>query len=869
MESIEEIINLFNSSSKEKELEYRLGISRNEFINMITWLQTQTHSIYKLINFIKNEDKGSIVRCVDLTTEKKEKCYKKNILKQYLSNNPINHKIVLSEEIPHKCINISETDIIRYKARISCNYSKIWRIDLTMAYTARISETINLKEAVKRLFNPIKSINDFNDEIMNNFTTWELEFECLAKKVEMKDLEILGEICKIFNPSISIDINYSKSLHAVAKLLNKPYAKTIKQLTQNPLSFTRNEYMQNIYPNIENYFICKKIDGIHTMILVKDKKCQIFAEHLIEYPVDETAEFILDGEFKDECLYVFDCLYDKEDNHKKSFETKLDNIKEYTNIVKKYHKCTEMQMFYSVKYNTYENILTEIKKETQKKKLEIDGLIYTPKKEISSQMTIWKWKPIEQLSIDFLVRKAPKDILGTQHFAELKNHTLYCLFVTIDYSLMNRLGLHFMPSYKSLFANMIGKKTFPIQFSTSDNPYLYTFQLDKKSEFEGKIDGKIAEMTYNSDSSEWKILRIREDRDIDLKAGNYFGNYYRIAELTWQNIIMPITMEYLYKPHKESYFKVDKDNSYKGLTSFISFCKSQIFSNYADADTLLDLGGGRGQDIKRYQDNRIKKVVVIDNDKEALSELVQRKYKIKVGSSNINVMHADLTIDHNVLLDKLKTFGVFEERVGGVVSNYSFHYLCDSTENIANVIKLVSQALKTGAMFSILGFSGELVHKILENTKEYVLTENDITKYKIVKCYTSSLANYGQKIKVLLPFSGGELYEEYLVNDDYIQKIAQKNKLQPVSNEGVLQYLDKFKHSREDLFKLLSENDLKYLELSRILTFKKKGPIAKTGGSIGRLVVQNPTKLYGIHIPEHLIKKDEKIENEKIEEEEL
>ncbi len=859
MESIDKIIELYNGSSKHKELEYRLNISRDEFLNMISWMHTQNHSIFKLVNFIKNTNDGSIVRCVDLTTEKKEKCYKKNILEQYFADDPVKYKLALAEEIPHKCISISETDIIRYKARISCDYSKTWRIDLTMVYTARVSETINLKEAVKRLFHPIKSINDFNDENMNNFTTWELEFECLSKKIVHKDLEILGEIGKIFNPLISVDINYSQVLHIIAKLINKPYAKTIKQLTINPRSFTRNEYMTSIYPKIEEYYICKKIDGIHSMILVKDKKCQILTDKVITLNITETSEFILDGEFKDDCLYIFDCLYDTKGTHKQPFETKLDNIKEYVNIVKKYFKCAEMQVFYQTKLSNYSKTLNMIKEEAHKKKLEIDGLIFTPKKEISSQMTIWKWKPKEQLSIDFLVRRAPKDIIGTQHFAEIKNHSLYLLFVTIDHALMNRLGLKYMPSYKSLFANMIGKKTFPIQFSTSDNPYLYTFHLDKKSKYEGKIDGKIVEMTFDT---EWKILRVREDRDIDLKSGSYFGNYYRTAELTWQNIILPIDMNYLYKPYKESYFKVDKNNSFKGMTSFISFCKSKIFSRLTDADVILDLGGGRGQDIKRYQDNRIKKVVVIDNDKEALSELVQRKYNIKVGTSNVSVLNADLTTNHDVIMKELHQFGVFEDRVHGAVSNYSFHYICDNAENIANVMKLVSNALKKDGLFTILGFSGELVHKILEDKKEYILMENEVVKYKIVRDYTSSLANYGQKIKVLLPFSGGELYTEYLVNDDYIQKIAHKNKMETLKNISVLSYLEDFKNSRDDLYKLMSDADKKYLELSRILIFKKKGPNAKVGGAMNRLVVQNPTKLYGIHIPDHLITKEKKIEEE-------
>ena len=60
---------------------------------------------------------------------------------------------------------------------------------------------------------------------------------------------------------------------------------------------------------------------------------------------------------------------------------------------------------------------------------------------------------------------------------------------------------------------------------------------------------KIVELIWNKDK--WKLLKIRDDRQIDVNTGNYFGNDHRIAEITWHSIFWPLKLEHLLNSKKK------------------------------------------------------------------------------------------------------------------------------------------------------------------------------------------------------------------------------------------------------------------------------------------------------------------------------
>ena len=93
------------------------------------------------------------------------------------------------------------------------------------------------------------------------------------------------------------------------------------------------------------------------------------------------------------------------------------------------------------------------------------------------------------------------------------------MFVGININLFETLGLQWCPGYSDLF-KVTNSNYFPIQFSPSDNPNVYITEQDDPN-----LDGKVVEMRY--DGEKWIMSKIRNDRDVDVASGKYFGNDFQ------------------------------------------------------------------------------------------------------------------------------------------------------------------------------------------------------------------------------------------------------------------------------------------------------------------------------------------------------
>jgi hypothetical protein len=97
---------------------------------------------------------------------------------------------------------------------------------------------------------------------------------------------------------------------------------------------------------------------------------------------------------------------------------------------------------------------------------------------------------------------------------------------------------------------------------------------------------------------------------------------------------------------------------------------------------------------------------------------------------------------------------------------------------------MISSLLKKDGYFIFTSFNGKEIFNLLKDLKineSWSIVEDNEIKYKIQKRYdTTKFEKCGQKIGVLLPFSKNELYEEELVNLDYLNSIFQSVNLKKV-----------------------------------------------------------------------------------------
>lgn len=815
-----------------------------------------TDGVRKTMVFVDgvNQNKDIII--------KKQPLAKSFIIKRNIRNST-HQKIKLNIENPSTVIS-NNIKIIRLKLRLRFILSEKFNVELDLVKNINNKES-HLKEIKDNLFRNYKLENIIENINYSLFDELKLETEFKSKDVSIEDVfKCIDFVSSLMENDIE---EYQKNIFRVAKYIvyNKTYLENfryksgLKKLLNNVIELNSDTYYKAVLPDITKYYITDKIDGQRCICIIDEyennKTIKLLTNKLFyikEFNNSPSSKLrkttILDCEciikdnksqiisIDDIELYIFDIIsYENEKLGFKPFEYRINylvkgseklnypncNVKEYVKLTNNYKK--ELPDFYNKKLSS---------------KYSIDGIIFTPSSEARnknikfntntnySNMIGYKWKPIEHMTIDFYVKKVPDNILSHKPFSDVKekNKTTYVLFSGISKYDYSKLGISFMHNYDKIVGEIQTGELMPIQFSTSDKPNNYIF-VSK----EDNLDNRICEMSWDK---KWIFKKIRIDRDVELKRGEYYGNYYKVAEMIWNNIQSPLTLDMLTSTDK-SYFTGDT-TFYKSQRGFNSFVKSHILDNIVNNEKLsiktktnniIDLAAGRGQDMARLANLNFKNALFLDNDTNALSELINRKHNLKAKKGmNIFSHKIDLTDNYINIIKQLEQFESFKKNSADIIiCNFAIHYLVGNTNNINNLIQLINYYLIPSGRFIFTCFDGQVIYDLLKTTGDWNAWEDSVLKYSIKANYILSdeLLSFGQKINVLLPFSNGEYYEEYLVNIEYISKCFTDNGFNLEITGSFSQFLNIYKNTNPNLYSLLTPYDKEFVSLYSYVIFQK------------------------------------------------
>jgi SAM-dependent methyltransferase len=381
---------------------------------------------------------------------------------------------------------------------------------------------------------------------------------------------------------------------------------------------------------------------------------------------------------------------------------------------------------------------------------------------------------------------------------------------------------------------------------------------------------------------------VREDRKMEK---TYFGNDFKIAELTYLNYIDPFDIESLWM-ESSGYFTKSSGataNIYNAPNKYKRFVVSTVLrDNLSNTKWIIDEASGRGADLHRYQQIGVENAIFMDVDPVGIAELVRRKFEFfaakggrrdkflkKGGSSDdpkrlqfvtaydkihgveydkliqkdvrsltIHTMVLDLKTPADIIRDRVLQFGVNVGGVDGIVCNFALHYLCDTTEHLRNIIEFNSRMLKVGGVFIFTVMSGEKVLQLLRDVPkggQWEVREGELAKYTIKRLFDSpTLAAAGQMISVRLPFTD-QLVDEPLCNIANVVKVAGTYGFELESDSCLDVYLDQFKQANRELHDKLTADDIAYIKLHHFITLRKKREaMKKTGGGrvVGRRTVR-------------------------------
>ena len=528
----------------------------------------------------------------------------------------------------------------------------------------------------------------------------------------------------------------------------KKYLELLKQKWSKP-SVLSNEVLQNI--SLDKFNYSEKIDGIHTYLLIFNKKIYNITNIKDNYQIDSTnfremnfsGDCILETEYYQNIYYIFDVYYLNGENYSQKFlHDRLNSINKY---IDELGPSFKIKKFYPI--TGLNELLEYIKKDKSPEGNDIDGIVLQridkPFFQEGFEPNCYKFKPSHLNTIDFLLKFNKKENIYDLYLIETYEKNFRNIFKKLPkeknmyriYDINNPINIRSRYFYKN--------EKLLIYFDSPFYPNLGTLKLTEnwnKNNYSqnriNQIDDLIYKMKSNpkdyhnkivelslTDDKKWVPLRLRQDKTLP--------NTYRVGQSNVSVIFDPIKLlENIYFQKHLTMSEKDLDIIHKINQTFRKYIIEKYVRKFRPNASIIDLCGGRGADEFNLYSNGVSNFFVIDNDTTALKRYFDRTFLInnkKYEPLTTNYYHKSNWLNVNFLKHKLdknydsikkdlnSRYEFYKGKVNIVLMNYAIHYLCDDNEKIKSLGEFVSSVLCRNGIFIITYFDGDEIMKAVEN----------------------------------------------------------------------------------------------------------------------------------------------------------
>lgn len=826
----------------------------------------------------------------------RDRYYRKNPLEGPVAvRNPhaLDYLVVVSNEEPIEPFMSDETALLRVKKRASfCievargEATTPWRLDMTItrqleggqaeAHLERVrDEMFGAPQAAERILEGIAEAPVYRYEVEVEHLPREGAAPLAGADIEAAAAAILG----LANPAYLSEAAAQREVFALATYLVDNAARRarfefdlgLKQLLPQVTALTREEYSE-VYPPT-GYYLLDKADGVRAIAVLREENglraaTIVAAGRLARHGEGGAGEplAILDGELVGAELgvgtlaggtfYAFDVMHvnpaalglggaDAGPGRvsQRGYGDRLRLVAPAVAALRAVGVAAEAKPVVHLTAEAPADLRPQFEDaRLRERPYETDGLILVEPGKSYQATRAWKHKPPALTTIDFLLRAADARPARGPKTATAR----YLLFVGISPELFRRLGLARVEGYETLFPHIRRDTAYmPVQFSPSDAPRAYECELPAGALGEESLDGRVVELRPLPDGKTggvvaadgtvaWEALRVRTDRDREVAGGTFFGNDFRVAELTLRAVIDPFPDSALWDGPDFGYFAGRDNSAYAAQRAFTSFVKTRrIAAEAAHADWVVDLGVGRGQDLRRYFDAGVRHLVGVDASREALTTLVRRKYDLArrrgaTHSTSVAVVEADLARPAAETAGRIRGVVGFPDAGARLaVCNLAVHYFAGSVGALRNFAALCRRLVAPGGRVVVTYLRGDAVHAAfaaagVPQGGSYDLREGEALKYSFRRDYASDeLTEAGQRIGVLLPFSAGEYYAEFLLNFAGLASAMGFEGFAVRENHPFAEFERDFRLRNAQKDRELSEQDREFLRLYATATFER------------------------------------------------
>lgn len=468
---------------------------------------------------------------------------------------------------------------------------------------------------------------------------------------------------------------------------------------------------------------------------------------------------------------------------------------------------------------------------------QIDGLIYTPKSLPvgaiyksspvvlgGTWMKVFKWKPPEDNTIDFLM-KTEKNSIGSDIIVEREGTDVKPVRLYVGYNTRTHEKItphkYLMKQIKSVDANNSYQQRLfdpPNEiYQNISTAYIRVDDNGTMKAMSGDViyDGQVVEMSYDAVAQQWMPLRVRKDKTS--------GNDYSTAVNIWRSINNPVTKDMITGAVElaidaseafddDMYYNREQKRSNvasKAMLDFHNYWVKDVnmiakFKN--KASTVFDIACGNGNDLMKYINANIKTIVGVDKSEDniinpnngAYARCMDLYAKGKLRESD-DVRFVYLPMDASKVLNHeyittisdestrnvaevvwgvkseqglSKYHNMIANKFDLVVCQFAVHYFFENRVTLNAFVTNVASMIKDGGYFMGTCLDGREVNKKFKDAKtekgeSIQQRKDDRVLWDIRKMYdtldSKSEKNYGLKIDVYIETINKRV-SEYLVD---------------------------------------------------------------------------------------------------------
>ena len=443
---------------------------------------------------------------------------------------------------------------------------------------------------------------------------------------------------------------------------------------------------------------------------------------------------------------------------------------------------------------------------------ERDGLIFTPRDtgvaptedtRGDTWMRVYKWKPADQNSIDFLVTIDEKEGFDPVLNVPAKQGQLYVSRTPRDdniiYPRETMTGEYTEPALPESLQKVAEMNTrIPSVFqpATPRDPEAYkiTIPLNDKGVLVDKMGEKvesntIIECAYDTETNRWSVLRTRYDKTHQYRVLHQpqYGNDIATADSIWTSMHVPITEEMIMSfttaiidsGLEDDYYRDDlKRNTrvFADVYTFHNRVKEELYRNALEKNqTLLELAMGRAGDLQKWKKAHCSKVVGIDVSLANITAAVQGAAIRYINDKKKNphsylppslflegdIKHFPLLEQEDkympILLGTESAHTEYLEKFHGLQEfdaascQFAIHYACENEETFRAFVKNIHKYCKD--VFFGTCLDGQAVYSLLMGKKTHLFGNEKQLAGEFTKQYEdreSWTEEFGLGIKVFL-----------------------------------------------------------------------------------------------------------------------